>query len=188
MSKATRGKRNEKNTNYIKIAALSYVLEILLFLILLANSSIPDYSAYKLDGSIEDIFIVALLFSFIISTVLAILIIFKKSLSKVVSASILNVNLFLILMIVIVLIIGATNPPPTISNGYVVNYGIYEIPTNEDSTKDLYDQRKLLLSTNDVPAKLGTRFGFDYVIKGEPSCEFVNIKKNYKIPFTRNYF
>ncbi|MEJ2614662.1 MAG: DUF3859 domain-containing protein, partial [Ignavibacteriaceae bacterium] len=53
----------------------------------------------------------------------------------------------------------------------------------ENGTENiLYNQRVLKNNTNEIPAMIGTRFGFNYVIAGEPDGESVSLKKIIRYP------
>jgi hypothetical protein len=104
----------------------------------------------------------------------------KKTLSTISISATASV-LFLVLFIVLTPSLFSEN----VAYGVVTNYGIFDIPSiriHNDVQKTLYAQRVLKSNTNVIPAVMGERFGFNYVIAGEPDGEEVLIKSVIKYP------
>lgn len=73
----------------------------------------------------------------------------------------------------------------------MTNYGTFDIPTMKLDNKNervLYEQRRLVSNTDEISAKLGTNFGFNYVIVGEPDGETVLVKEIIKYPMPRMFY
>ena len=104
-----------------------------------------------------------------------------KKILPTISLSILSFILFIVTLIVV----NQAAYVYHVQNGVVTNYGIFDIPTTRiDSTRSdyLYEQRFLKANTDKIPALIGTHFGFNYVIPGEPTEEYIRIMKITKYP------
>ena len=97
------------------------------------------------------------------------------------------VKYFFIIFIPALLFLGFDNKP--VVNTRIINYGIYQSQMiekiiSEEMTSGglgLREDVELLKQTDRIPAEIGTRFGFKYIIEGE------NIPKEIKVTFVWNF-
>ncbi len=136
----------------------------------------PDFMDSILTGGI--------IFSFLGGFIFSIIALFRKESKKIFPIISLSVTGF-ILFLAIITQIESLFMNYDVKYGVITNYGIFEIPSTriENGTeKILYKQRVLKNNTNEIPAMIGTRFGFNYVIAGEPDGEGVSLKKIIEYP------
>jgi hypothetical protein len=128
------------------------------------------------------VLIISALISFLTGVIGA----FQKNTKKIfptISLSITGFILFLFLLILLEEAILQYN----VKEGTITNYGVFDIPTvqiNNKKTKSLFEKRSLVKNTDEIKASIGTRFGFNYVIDGEPNSKSIRIMKiiNYPEP------
>jgi len=97
------------------------------------------------------------------------------------------IKYFLIIFIPALLFLGFDNKPELKTR--IMNYGIYQSQINERVLEEgmvsgglhLREEITLVKQTDRIPAEIGTRFGFKYIIEGE------NIPEDIKVTFVWNF-
>ena len=142
------------------------------------------HPALKFPDFMDSILTGGIIFSFLGGFIFSIIALLRKDSKKIFPIISLSVTGF-ILFLAIISQVESLFMHYDVKYGVITNYGIFEIPSTriENGTeKILYKQRILKKNTNEIPAKIGTRFGFNYVIAGEPDGEDVSLKKIIKYP------
>lgn len=142
------------------------------------------HNSFGFTGNILPLLDIGLIISFAGCLITGVVASFKKDTKKTLSTISLSA-----LASVSLLLLLAVLPPALFSEnvayGVVTNYGIFDIPSvklKNGVKKTLYEERFLKSNTKEIPAVLGTRFGFNYVIEGEPDDEEVFIKRIIRYP------
>jgi len=87
-----------------------------------------------------------------------------------------------------------TTPRVTITGGRVLDYGIYRrskatfvpAPETSEGRSAMFGEAKLLKRTDRIHARVGTVFGFDYMLTGIPSGAAVDVVVELTHPPIRN--
>jgi hypothetical protein len=169
-----------------KISFTSLIVCLISITLNFVNTAISDYSFYAtiplldtLNNFVQIFLYISCLFCFI----LGIVSMFEKNTKKVLPLISLSITSFLLYLGILSIIQNAATVL-NVDKGIVTNYGIFDIPftvSNNDTTYD-YDQRYLKNNTEDIPAEIGTRFGFNYVITGDPDGGKIKIMKITRYP------
>ena len=142
------------------------------------------HPSLKFPEFMDSILKVGIIISFLGSFISGIIALFRKNTKKIfpiISLSITGFIFFLVLIIQGESLFMNYN----IKYGVVTNYGIFEIPSvkiDNRTERILFSQRVLKNNTNEIPARIGTRFGFNYVIAGEPDGDGISLKKIIEYP------
>ena len=163
------------------------ILGALLMALYFTNQDLLKYiyhPALRFPDFMDSILTGGIIFSFLGGFIFSIIALLRKDSKNIFPIISLSVSCF-ILFLAIISQVESLFMNYDVKYGVITNYGIFEIPSTriENGTeKILYKQRILKNNTNDIPAKLGTRFGFNYVIAGEPDGEGVSLKKIIQYP------
>jgi hypothetical protein len=177
----------QKHSLYGKISFVALIVGLVIFIFKLADLSISKYSFYDripLLDTLSSCMGVVLIASLGISFLAGLVSMFQKNTNKMLPTISLSVTIAYIFLILLMLVQQATYIYH-IEEGIITNYGVFEIPSKKvDSTKTirLYEERILKANTDEIPASIGTTFGFNYFIRGEPKGESIEIMKITKYP------
>ncbi|MGA9294513.1 MAG: DUF3859 domain-containing protein [Ignavibacteriaceae bacterium] len=177
----------KKNSGWGKISFGLTIIGALLMALYFTNQDLSKYiyhPALKFPDFMDSILTGGIIFSFLGGFIFSIIALLRKDTGKIFPIITLSITGF-ILFLAIITQIESWFMDYDVKYGVITNYGVFEIPTTriENGTeKILYNQRILKNNTNEINAKLGTRFGFNYVIAGEPDGEGVSLKKIIKYP------
>lgn len=180
-------KLTSKHSIFGKISFITLIVGLIFFVFRVADLAISNYSFYEkipLLNSIGTYIDVMLILSGSTSFITGLISLFKKNTEKLLPTISLSITSFM-LFIFVLLLIQQSALVYNVDKGIVTNYGIFEIPSKtsiDNSTTYLYEQRYLKKNTEDIPALKGIRFGFNYVIIGEPDGETIQIMKITKYP------
>ena len=159
----------------------------LLMALYFTNQDLSKYvyhPALRFPEFMDSILTGGIIFSFLGGFIFSVIALLRKDSKKIFPLISLSITGF-ILFLAIISRVESLFMNYDVKYGVITNYGIFEIPSTriENGTeKILYNQRVLKSNTNVVPAKMGTRFGFNYVIAGEPDGEGVSLKKIIRYP------
>lgn len=177
----------QKHSIYGKISFISFIGWLVFLVIRIVGFTVSNYSFYKkapaLDTLSTLVNIILILFG-AISFIVGLISVFEKDTKKIFPIISVSITSFMLFLIVLMLIQQASLVY-YVEKGIVTNYGIFEIPTvtnSDNSITYLYEQRYLKNNTEDIPASKGIRFGFHYVISGEPDDETIPVMKITRYP------
>jgi hypothetical protein len=159
----------------------------LLMALYFTNQDLSKYiyhPALKFPEFVNSVLTGGIILSFFGAFILSIVSLIKNDSKKVFPIMSLSITGF-ILFLAIISHVESLFMNYDVKYGVITNYGIFEIPSariENGTEKILYNQRVLRDNTNEIPARLGTRFGFNYIIAGEPDGEVVSLKKIIEYP------
>jgi hypothetical protein len=174
--------------NHSIYGKLSFLFLILSLFFLAARVTIlylSEYSFFEMlpfNEGVATIVNICLIVLAICSLVFGLIAIFKKNTAKIlptISLSFISCVLFFAVLFLIQTAFTNYN----ITMGVITNYGIFEVPNRKlpnGKEKNYFAERYLKVNTDEIPALLGSRFGFNYVINGEPyngNVEMIRINK-----------
>ena len=177
----------KKNSVWGIISFGLIILGALLMALYFTNQDLSKYifhPALKFPSFMDSILTGGIIFAFLGGFIFSIIALLRKDSKKVFPIISLSVTGF-ILFLAIISQVESLFMNYDVKYGVITNYGIFEIPSTriENGTeKILYNQRVLKNNTNEIPAKLRTRFGFNYVIAGEPDGEEISLIKIIEYP------
>lgn len=132
------------------------------------------------DTSLIVIFVVLFIASFITSLIGLL----REAQNKTFPLMALSVHIFI--MIIVVLIVSEPYLlQKKIEDCVVTNYGIFHIPIEKERDGKnyfKYEKRKLIENTHKIPAKLGSSFGFHFILSGQPDEGEVKLMKIIQYP------
>ena len=170
-----------------KISFISLILWTFFIVLSIADQAVQNYSFYKEVpqlNTLSTFIVIMMILLGLVCFITGLISVFDKDTKKILPTISLSVIGFMLFLIVL-FIIQEASLVYIVKKGVVTNYGIWEIPykMNHDSSAiSLYEQRYLKNNTEDIPASIGTRFGFNYVIDGEPGDEKIQVMKVTKYP------
>ncbi len=176
-----------QHSRYAVVSFITLLATVLFLTSGLTASQLTKYSFFEHNSiltTVKQALAVGVIVCCLTSIVTALIALFRKGNSPILP----TISLTVVSFAAFVLLWELATEQILVSHaekGVISNYGLFRIPTttvHDSQAVSLYEQRFLVANTDTIPAVIGTRFGFNYVITGEPRDGNVSIVKITKYP------